>query len=345
MFLARLIYLFTVCQTQEIKQLPGVGFGLNFKHYSGFFQVSHTHLLHYWFVESQNKPEKDPLIFWFSGGPGYSSLGGLLKGMGPYVTNYDGRSLRENPYSWNKMASVVYIESPAGVGYSYSTDGNITTNDDQTSLENYEAVKQFFQTFPQFRHHATFIMGESYGGVYVPTLAERIIVGQKDFPINLEGIALGNGWVHEKLNIDTSIRYAYGHGIVDEETWNTLQRDCCGGCIDTCDLTQFTGHCATMVEDIDSFLWSGELNPYDLFGDCDSNPIINNDRMTHTLQGVTTGFKPFVLSKKETGDLVSLFKARESRYNDYKCENNTNVITYMNDVEIRKALNIPSNLP
>nr|CDJ88064.1 Peptidase S10 domain containing protein [Haemonchus contortus] len=81
-------------------------------------------------------------------------------------------------------------------------------------------------------------MGESYGGVYVPTLAERIIVGQKDFPINLEGIALGNGWVHEKLNIDTSIRYAYGHGIVDEETWNTLQRDCCGGCIDTCDLTQ-----------------------------------------------------------------------------------------------------------
>ncbi|XGW09541.1 hypothetical protein V3C99_011655 [Haemonchus contortus] len=182
-----LICLFAFCQAKEIKQLPGVVFELKFKHYSGFFQVSDTHLLHYWVVESQNEPDKDPLIFWFNGGPGCSSLKGLLKEMGPYLVDIDGKSLRENPYSWNKMASVVYIESPAGVGYSYSTDGNITTNDDQTSCENYEAVKQFFQqTFPQFRYHATYIMGESYAGVYVPTLAERILAGKKDFPINLK---------------------------------------------------------------------------------------------------------------------------------------------------------------
>lgn len=49
------------------------------------------------------------------------------------------------------MASVVYIEAPAGVGYSYAADGNITTNDDQTSLENYEAVKQFFEVSSEFR--------------------------------------------------------------------------------------------------------------------------------------------------------------------------------------------------
>uniref|UniRef100_A0A7I4Y576 Peptidase S10 domain containing protein n=1 Tax=Haemonchus contortus TaxID=6289 RepID=A0A7I4Y576_HAECO len=111
-----LIRLFAFCQAKEIKQLPGVGFELNFKHYSGFFQVSDTHLLHYWFVEFQNEPDKDPLIFWFNGGPGCSSLKGLLKEMGPYLVDIDGKSLRENPYSWNKMASVVYIESPAGVG-------------------------------------------------------------------------------------------------------------------------------------------------------------------------------------------------------------------------------------
>lgn len=98
-------------------------------------------------------------------------------------------------------------------------------------------------------------MGESYGGVYVPTLTARIVDGLKTFKINLkvrynsvrydtirgwnrlQGMALGNGYVNEKLNIDTSVRYAYGHGLIDEKTWNTLERDCCKGCIDSCDLT------------------------------------------------------------------------------------------------------------
>lgn len=213
--------------------------------------------------------------------------------MGPYVANEDGKTLRENEWSWNKMASVVYIESPAGVGYSYATDGNITTNDDLTSLENYEAVKQFFTEFPQFRHHQTFIMGESYGGVYVPTLTARIVDGQKDFPINLKGMALGNGYVNEKLNIDTSVRFAYGHGLIDEKIWNTLERDCCSGCIDSCDLTQVSGHCATMVEDIFQFLWFGGLNPYDLYRDCDPNPSFNSKRLKHMLRGVAPAMANF----------------------------------------------------
>jgi len=57
----------------------------------------------------------------------------------------------------------------------------------------------------------------------VPTLTARIVDGQKDFKINLKGMAVGNGYVNEKLNIDTSVRYAYGHGIIDEKVWNDLE--------------------------------------------------------------------------------------------------------------------------
>ncbi|CAI4224220.1 unnamed protein product [Auanema sp. JU1783] len=330
----------------EIKNLPGVDFDLDFNHYSGFLQASENHLLHYWFVESQNSPANDPLIFWFNGGPGCSSLDGLLNEMGPYTCDKDGKTLNKNPYSWNKLASVVYIESPAGVGFSYALDGNITTNDDQTSLENYEAVKEFFRRFPKFRHQPTYIMGESYGGVYVPTLTARIVDGQEDFPINLKGMALGNGYVNEKLNIDTSIRYAYGHGIIDEKTWNTLEKDCCSGCIDSCDFTQVEGHCATMVEDIFQFLWGGGLNPYDLYRDCDPNPDFNGDRMSHMLRGVAPGFSKRLQNKSpKKGDLLKWLRSKEPLFGDAPCLNDSDVIQYMNNAKVRRALNIPFNLP
>ncbi|KAI6232893.1 Carboxypeptidase [Aphelenchoides fujianensis] len=330
----------------EIQKLPGVNFDVKFKHFSGFLKASDTHFLHYWFVESQNSPEKDPLIFWFNGGPGCSSLDGLLNEMGPYEAHENGSDLKENPYSWNKFASVVYIEAPAGVGFSYSTDGNTTTDDDQTSLENYNAIKKFFEIHSQFRHHSTFIMGESYGGVYVPTLTARIVEGQSDFPINLKGMAVGNGYVNEKLNIDTSVRFAYGHGIIDEKVWNELELTCCRGCIDGCDLTQLTGHCATMVEEIFEFLWFGGLNPYDLYRKCDPNPGINSVRMDTMARGIVPRF----FMDRRANVTRRLRRLQQSspqiRFGaSVPCLNDSDVTSYMNNKEVRAALHIPDNLP
>ncbi|VDD89135.1 unnamed protein product [Enterobius vermicularis] len=328
--------------SQEIRSLPGTeAIKINFKHYSGFFKVSETHFLHYWFVESQRDPAQDPLIFWFNGGPGCSSLDGLLNEMGPYVANIDGKTLRKNENAWNKFASVVYIESPAGVGYSYATDEDTDTDDDKTSFENYQAVKEFFKAFPQFRDHNTFIMGESYGGVYVPTLTARIVDGMKDFPIRLRGMALGNGYVNEKLNVDTSVRYAYGHGIIDEKSWNTLEEECCSGCIDSCDLTRATGHCARMVEDIFQFLWFGGLNPYDLYRSCDPNPDLNGEKMRSVRSGLLPRFLSVATGKKEFGPYS---KAVPILYGDAPCLNDSDVIAYMNTPSVREALHIPKNL-
>lgn len=53
--------------------------------------------------------------------------------------NPDGATLSINPYGWNKNASVLTIESPAGVGYSFATDGNTNTGDDQVGKKSKNA--------------------------------------------------------------------------------------------------------------------------------------------------------------------------------------------------------------
>lgn len=52
--------------------------------YSGYLNVSSTKALHYVFVESLNDPANDPVVVWFNGGPGCSSLLGFISENGPF---------------------------------------------------------------------------------------------------------------------------------------------------------------------------------------------------------------------------------------------------------------------
>ncbi len=48
-----------------------------------------------------------PVLFWFNGGPGCSSVGGLFTELGPYRVNPDNRTLYEDVFAWNKVGVAI----------------------------------------------------------------------------------------------------------------------------------------------------------------------------------------------------------------------------------------------
>ncbi|KAH7718665.1 Protein K10C2.1 [Aphelenchoides avenae] len=73
---------------------------------------------------------------------------------------------------------MLYFESPKTVGYSYRdpmAPPNNTFSDDLSAQDNFDALSAFLDRFPEYIARDFYIAGESYGGVYVPTLAKLVI--------------------------------------------------------------------------------------------------------------------------------------------------------------------------
>jgi len=156
-------------------------------------------MAHYIFSESLSDPAKDPVVLWFNGGPGCSSMEGGFSESGLYrIQEFsDPPVLRVNPYSWNNISNNLFIEAPAGVGFSYcNTPAGCRHTDTSTANDNLAAVTSFLAAFPEYAGNRYWITGESYAGVYVPSLAYAIYnynKGGPAVPVNLKGIMVGNG--------------------------------------------------------------------------------------------------------------------------------------------------------
>lgn len=118
----------------KVTSMPNMTFNQDL--YSGYVNITATKRLHYVFVESASDPTKDPLLMWFNGGPGCSSMLGFFQENGPNVVDDDTETIYPNKYSWNSNANVLYFEMPAGVGFSVGdTPFDLTHNDYTQSVD------------------------------------------------------------------------------------------------------------------------------------------------------------------------------------------------------------------
>nr|XP_050024146.2 lysosomal protective protein-like [Dermacentor andersoni] len=257
----------------EVTSVPGLDQPLNFKHYSGFVDASEGRRLHYWFMESQRSPSEDPVLLWLNGGPCCSSLIGAIAELGPFRVGYQGINMTTNPFSWNKVANIIFLESPAGVGFSYDPTGNYASDDTKTTRDNYLAVLDFFDKYPQFKQNDFYIAGESYAGVYVPLLAQLFL--QNPRGINLKGYAVGNGALDMELLGNSIMFFGYYHGLFGHRLWKELTTNCCNGSIsqETCDFGWSTKDpaCVEPARKANYIVLNSGLNVYNLYDPCSYN--------------------------------------------------------------------------
>ena len=92
-----------------------------------------------------------------------------------------------------ESANVLFWESPAGVGFSYSntTSDYDKSGDLRTAEDSYVFMVNWLERFPEYKGREFYISGESYAGHYVPQLAYSILHHNKlanKTIINLKGI-------------------------------------------------------------------------------------------------------------------------------------------------------------
>ena len=144
--------------------------------FSGYLEVEQARKeLHYILVTSEDRFNTDPVLIWFNGGPGCSSMLGMFMENGPCVVDDEVDTFFDNDFTWSSNMNVLFLEGPAGVGFSWARDATDMKFNDYTSSEDFlKAVISFYKKFPELINNDLYISGESYAGIYVPYLAFRI---------------------------------------------------------------------------------------------------------------------------------------------------------------------------
>ena len=248
----------------QVVEMPGLHWRPNFNHFSGYLNLKDTHkFIHYWLVEAEASPETAPLVFWTNGGPGCSGLIGFMTEQGPFRPDADG-NIQPNTYAWNKIANMVFLEQPVGVGFSYSENSDdYRIGDDQAAQDNLATILAFFDKFPHFNHTALYITSESYGGHYMPTWADAIInfndaQTYSQDRINFKGFAVGNPYTDYYSGVGAQMETYWGKQLLPKPLWDNYVAN---GCTDP--VQQLNNSvCSFLLLDFNKKI--GNLNPYAL---------------------------------------------------------------------------------
>jgi hypothetical protein len=288
-----------------------------------------------------------PVTLWLNGGPGCSSMigmcvsdAGFLQEIGPYYlesgrnwTNND--TLTKNDYSWNKASNLLFLEAPAGVGYSYNLDDNWKYNDSNVAQDNLNALVDFFTKFKEYSKTSFYLAGESYAGKYIPDLAVLIDKYNRGNPlitINMKGLLIGNGVMSFQDNEleHSEIDYVVNHEFVDPELIQYWRK--------SCRLDPVSAGCGFFKQRfVDNAM---ELNPQSIYDYCyyndtrpaaDGSTIKKYSTQESILKSIRRRMTPFNLTRAAEKSINAGITPKDLIYNDSTCAYFNGIHDYFNN--------------
>lgn len=180
-------------------------------------------------------PDTTPIVLWLQGGPGCSSMFGMLYINGPYFIHPNNLTLYRNPGSWTRRFGMLFVDQPIGTGYSVVAGGNIPNDEVTMAAHLYSTLQNFYKMHKVYRNRPLFVTGESYAGKYVPSISHYIVQAEamnsgyadkmkklRDIGAEVErpvfklgGMAIGNGFTDAETQTRYQAVVAWSMGLID----------------------------------------------------------------------------------------------------------------------------------
>ncbi|KAF4547837.1 Serine carboxypeptidase-like protein 10 [Elsinoe fawcettii] len=151
-----------------------------------------TRTLFFAFKPATNAGPVKQTTIWLNGGPGCSSLTGFFQENGPIVWQQGTLGPVENPYAWNTLTNMLFVEYPVGVGF---TTGLITAFDEEDIAKDFVGFYKNWQKLFGIENYQTYVTGESYAGRYVPYIAAEMLQQNDPTYFNVAGTLIYSGTI------------------------------------------------------------------------------------------------------------------------------------------------------
>jgi len=185
---------------------------------SGYLTVDEARRsnMFFWFFPATSGAGDAPVVLWLQGGPGAPSLYSVFNEHGPFSVDETGR-LVPRPHAWTATHSVLYVDNPVGVGYSF-TGHEAGYSADHTAVARnlFSALVQFFALYPEYWDNEFYAAGESYTGKFVVAVSYAIHQHNPgaQVKINFKGLPIDNGLI-DPVNQMLFSECWYQQGLID----------------------------------------------------------------------------------------------------------------------------------